>query len=74
MSGGSGKRRLSDSPPWGWTLVFHAGGSDQGSRVDNFEIMIGELDDPSFAKNLKCSAHMNVGEADRLTDLALTKR
>jgi hypothetical protein len=65
---------LSASSPFGWNIVFHAGGRDQSRGVDNFKIMIGELDDTSFAKNLKCAAYVDIGEADRLPDLALTER
>ena len=55
-------------------IGFHTGGRHESYWIDDFERVIGEVHYLLLAKDLKRSANVNVGEAERLTDLALTER
>src|SRR5271170_3264662 len=52
----------------------HPGDGDQGGRIDNLELVVGQADDPLFAEDLQRPANVNVGEPERLTDVPLAQR
>src|SRR5208337_321703 len=55
-------------------IGFHTGGRHERFWIDDFERVIGEVRYLLLTKDLKRSANVNVGKAERVTDLALTER
>ena len=55
-------------------VVLDPCGCQQGRRIDDFEPVVREANDLLFAKDLKCSADVNVSKTERLTNVALAQR
>jgi len=54
-------------------IGFHTGGRHESYWIDDFERVIGEVHYFLLPQDLERSANVNVGEAERLADLALTE-